>query len=198
MSDVAQVSIRPPLPADADAFVAAVARSRELHHPWVAPWPTPQAFAGWLARIAARTPEQRMAGFLVLAGDDIAGYVNASEIVHGAFDNAYLGYAAFVPSAGRGVMRRGLALVVDTCFAPQGAGGLALHRVEANVQPGNEPSKRLARSLGFRLEGLSPRYLRIDGAWRDHERYALTAEEWPGPAGQPASSSGGIRNSSSG
>jgi len=197
-----RVSIRPPGAADAHAFVAAVARSRELHHPWVAPWPTPEAFTGWLERIAARNPHQRMAGFLVLADDEIAGYVNASEIVRGAFDNAYLGYAAFAPWAGRGVMRRGLARVVDTCFAPQGAGGLALHRVEANIQPGNEPSKRLARSVGFRLEGLSLRYLRIDGAWRDHERYALTAEEWARPtdqpAGQPASSSGGIRKSSSG
>ncbi len=207
MSDVPEVTVRPPRPADAEAFVAAVARSRELHHPWVAPWPTVEAFGGWLDRIAARAPHQRLAGYLVLAddgdsGEQIAGYVNASEIVRGAFDNAYLGYAAFVPWAGRGVMRRGLALVVDLCFAPESDGGLALHRVEANVQPGNEASKRLARSLGFRLEGLSPRYLRIDGTWRDHERYALTAEEWLGPAGQPASqpasSSGGIRNSSSG
>jgi ribosomal-protein-alanine N-acetyltransferase len=198
VDDLPEVSIRPPLPGDAEAFVAAVARSRELHHPWVAPWPSTKAYAGWLERIAARTPHQRMAGFLVLAGDGIGGYVNASEIVRGAFDNAYLGYAAFAHWAGRGVMRRGLALVVDRCFAPESAGGLALHRVEANIQPGNEPSKRLARSLGFRLEGLSPRYLRIEGAWRDHERYALTAEEWASPTGYPASSSGGIRKSSSG
>lgn len=178
MSDPPSVGVRAPAAGDADAFLAAVARSRELHHPWAAPWATREAFTAWLERIAARTPHQRVAGFIVLAGDEIAGYVNASEIVRGAFDNAYLGYAAFVPWAGRGVMRRGLALVVDRCFAPEGAGGLALHRVEANIQPGNEPSRRLARSLGFRLEGFSPRYLRIDGAWRDHERYALTAEEW--------------------
>jgi ribosomal-protein-alanine N-acetyltransferase len=182
VEDLPDVTIRSPRAEDAEAFVAAVARSRELHHPWVAPWGTPDAFGTWLERIAHRSPHQRMAGFLVLAGDaageHVAGYVNASEIVRGAFDNAYLGYAAFVPWAGRGVMRRGLALVVDRCFAPEHDGGRALHRVEANIQPGNEPSKRLARSLGFRLEGLSPRYLRIDGAWRDHERYALTAEEW--------------------
>jgi ribosomal-protein-alanine N-acetyltransferase len=88
--------------------------------------------------------------------------------------------------------------VVDTCFAPESVQGLGLHRVEANIQPGNEPSKLLARSLGFRLEGLSPRYLRIDGAWRDHERYALTAEEWADLGGYPISSSGGSRKSSSG
>lgn len=172
------VSIREPVAGDVTAFVAAVGRSRELHHPWLAPPATPQAFDAWLERLHARTPHRRHLAFLVLAGDELGGYVNVSEIVRGAFDNAYLGYAAFVPWAGRGVMRRGLALVVRRCFAPEGAGGLALHRVEANIQPGNEPSRALARALDFRLEGNSPRYLKIDGAWRDHERYATTAEEW--------------------
>jgi ribosomal-protein-alanine N-acetyltransferase len=172
------VTIRPPRPGDAEPFLAAVARSRDLHRPWIAPPATPEAFSTWLERVDARTPHQRLAAFLVLADGEIAGYVNASEIVRGAFDNAYLGYGAFVPWAGRGVMRRGLALVVGACFAPIEEGGLGLHRVEANVQPANEASKALVRSVGFRLEGFSPRYLRIEGGWRDHERYAITVEEW--------------------
>jgi ribosomal-protein-alanine N-acetyltransferase len=173
------VSIREPVAEDVTAFVAAVARSRALHHPWLAPPATPAAFDSWLERLRARTPHRRHVAFLVLGDGELAGYVNVSEIVRGAFDNAYLGYAAFVPWAGRGIMRRGLGLVIRRCFAPEAAGGLGLHRVEANVQPGNEPSRALARALGFRLEGASPRYLHIDGAWRDHERYATTAEEWP-------------------
>ena len=70
-------------------------------------------------------------------------------------------------------MKAALSTVVSTAF-----GLLGLHRLEANIQLGNVPSTRLIQSLGFRLEGFSPNYLKIAGAWKDHERYALTAEEW--------------------
>ena len=69
-------------------------------------------------------------------------------------------------------MREALEQILDHAFGP-----LGLHRVEANIQPGNEPSIALARGAGFRLEGFSPRYLLIGGQWRDHERYAITADE---------------------
>ena len=173
-----EVRIRPPVAADRADFLAAVERSRELHRPWVEPPATFDSYVNWLARIAARTPHQRLAGFLVTADGEPAGFVNLSEIVLGSFRSAYLGYASFVPWAGRGVMRRAARLVVDNAFGDDEAGGLGLHRVEANIQPDNEASKRLVVGLGFRLEGYSPRYLRIGGEWRDHERYAITAEEW--------------------
>jgi ribosomal-protein-alanine N-acetyltransferase len=72
-------------------------------------------------------------------------------------------------------MREAIDQVLDHSFS-----ALGLHRIEANIQPGNAPSIALARGAGFRLEGFSPRYLLIGGQWRDHERYALTAEDRAG------------------
>jgi len=104
---------------------------------------------------------------------ELVGVINVSEIVHGAFRSAYLGYHAFVPHAGRGYMTEGLGLALRWAF-----GELRLHRVEANIQPGNRASRRLVRRLGFQREGFSRRYLKVAGRWRDHERWALLAEDW--------------------
>jgi RimJ/RimL family protein N-acetyltransferase len=95
----------------------------------------------------------------------------------GGLQSGYLGYGAFAAHAGRGLMTEGLRAVLGTLF-----GELGLHRVEANIQPGNAASLALARRLGFEKEGFSRRYLHIDGDWRDHERWALLAEDWAGGA----------------
>lgn len=99
--------------------------------------------------------------------------LNLSEIVRGAFHNAYLGYYGMAACAGRGLMGEALRQVLGRAF-----GEVGLHRLEANIQPGNTASIALVRRLGFRLEGYSPRYLRIDGEWRDHKRWALLADEF--------------------
>ena len=106
-------------------------------------------------------------------GGAIVGYFALSQIFRGAFDNAYLGYDGSAPYAGRGYMREGLELMLRHAFRVQ-----RLHRVEANVQPGHKRSRALVEGAGFRLEGFSPRYLKIGGRWRDHERWALTVEDW--------------------
>ena len=110
---------------------------------------------------------------MVTDGGEIAGVVNVSEIVRGSFQSAYLGYYAFEPFAGRAFLYRGLCAVISHCF-----GKLKLHRLEANIQPANARSIALVKGLGFRREGLSPRYLKICGRWRDHERWAILAEDW--------------------
>ena len=99
--------------------------------------------------------------------------ININEIVRGVFCSGYLGYYAFVPHDGRGYMRTGLAAVLRLAFRSYG-----LHRLEANIQPGNGRSIALVQGLGFEREGYSPRYLKIGGRWRDHERWAITSESW--------------------
>jgi [ribosomal protein S5]-alanine N-acetyltransferase len=154
-------------------FLAAVRRSRRLHGAWVAPPATPAAYRRYLRRLQSAN----QAGFLVCRRDSgaLVGVVNVSEIVRGNFRSAYLGYYAFVPEAGRGLMTEGLARVVRHAF-----GRLGLHRLEANIQPTNLASRRLVQRLGFTREGLSPRYLKVAGAWRDHERWAILREDWRG------------------
>jgi ribosomal-protein-alanine N-acetyltransferase len=105
--------------------------------------------------------------------NNLVGVIAISEIVRGSFQSAYLGYYAFVPHNEKGFIRAGLIRAINYAFRD-----LRLHRLEANIQPGNHNSIGLIQSLGFQLEGMSPRYLKIAGRWRDHERWAIRREEW--------------------
>jgi ribosomal-protein-alanine N-acetyltransferase len=179
------VRVEEPGPRHREEFLAAVRRSRRLHGSWITPPRDRAHYGAFLARIAH--PSHR--GFFVMAPSGaIAGVVNISEIVRGNFLSAYLGYYAFAPHSRRGYMTEGLRLVVTEAF-----GSLGLHRVEANIQPDNLASKRLVRRLGFRREGLSLRYLKISGRWRDHERWAITREEWSTRARRARRASHGAR-----
>jgi [ribosomal protein S5]-alanine N-acetyltransferase len=165
----AAVNLRRPGIRHADQFISAVRRSRALHKGLVSPPADLDAYERYLKSLRKSTH----VGFLVVpeGGEEIAGVVNVSEIVRGAFQSAYLGYYAFEPFAGKGLMFRGIRKVIRHCF-----GSLKLHRLEANIQPENLRSIALVRRLGFEREGYSPRYLKICGRWRDHERWALLSE----------------------
>jgi ribosomal-protein-alanine N-acetyltransferase len=154
-------------------FLKRVKASTRLHKPWLTAPHTAELFRELLKRSRLDTQES----FFVCLIDsaELVGVINLNEIVRGSFHSAYLGYYAFEPFSGEGYMTEGLTLVLDQAFGP-----LALNRVEANVQPRNKRSSRLISRLGFRLEGFSPSYLKIGGRWRDHERWALLAEEWNG------------------
>ena len=146
-----------------------MARSGGLHGPWVQPPRDAAAYAAYLQK--ARLAEN--AYYFAWYDDGLVGALHLGNIVRGALQGAYLGYYAFEPLAGRGLMRQAMAAVLDEAF-----GNVGLHRVEANIQPANARSRKLVAALGFRLEGFSPRYLKIDGIWRDHERWALLRDEW--------------------
>jgi ribosomal-protein-alanine N-acetyltransferase len=171
-----RVHVRSPRRSDEQAFIAQAARSRSLHRRWVQAPDTPDAFGVYVQRYRRAGLEVRNVGLLVVRNEDdaIAGVVNFSEIVRGAFQSAYVGYYAFAPLAGTGYMTEGFALALDFAFRD-----LELHRVEANVQPANARSLALVERLGFVREGYSRRYVKIAGRWRDHVRFGMLAEEWP-------------------
>jgi ribosomal-protein-alanine N-acetyltransferase len=168
-----RLDIRRPSGRDRSDVVAASIRSRELHHPWLVAPVDAESYLGYLRRLRS----SRHAGFLLRTrdGGDAVGIVNVSDIILGNFRSAHLSYYAFAGHEGQGLMAEGLRWVVPHAFSR-----LGLHRLEANVQPTNEPSRRLVQACGFRLEGFSPNYLTVDGAWRDHERWAITAEDLSG------------------
>lgn len=167
-----QVSIRPPASGDCAAFLAAVRRSRSLHHSRINPKPgTPAAFAAYLKRFTTDSHH----GFLVIHEEtgDLVGMINLNDVVRGVYQSAKVGYFAFTPYAGQGLMHEGLLLVLKQAFQK-----LGLHRVEADIQPANHPSLALVAKCGFVREGFSRRFAKVCGRWRDHERWAILAEDF--------------------
>ena len=169
--NLSRVYTRPPTPDDEREFTALMRASRGFHRPWASAPTDGNRFAAYL--VDAQRDD--FAAFLVCrrSDDAIVGFFNVSQIVRKGLQSAYLGYAAGKPFAGQGYMREGLELVLRAAFVE-----LKLHRLEANIQPGNAASIALAQGAGFKREGFSPRYLKIGGRWRDHERWALIAEDW--------------------
>jgi [ribosomal protein S5]-alanine N-acetyltransferase len=166
-----RVFLRPPAFADRDEFVSLMRASRSFHRPWATAPTDTDRFAAYL--VDAQRPD--FEAMLVCRHDDLAivGFFNLSQIVRRSLQSAYLGYAVGKPYAGHGYMREGIELVLRRAFLEQ-----RLHRIEANIQPGNHASIALARRAGFLREGFSPRYLKISGRWRDHERWAILADDW--------------------
>jgi ribosomal-protein-alanine N-acetyltransferase len=163
-----RVVLRAPVAADVSELARLGRASQALHRPWVYPPTTARALTRWLE---AAGPTRVRLVVCRRADGAIVGVVNLNEIVRAAFQSAYLGYYAFQSHAGQGYMTEGLGLVLRHAFRR-----LGLHRLEANIQPGNRASLGLVRRLGFRKEGFSPQYLKIGGRWRDHERWAIVRE----------------------
>jgi len=161
--------IRPPTAADEAAFLDAMQDSIGLHSPWLS---APKTHADW-QRYMTRLERDNEAGFLVRRIHDgaICGVVNLNIITYEALCGAYVSYFGVAAHSEKGYMREGLSQVIRHAFDTMG-----LHRLEANIQPDNLPSIALAKSVGFKYEGFSPRFLKINGEWCDHERWAVLAE----------------------
>jgi ribosomal-protein-alanine N-acetyltransferase len=165
------VVIRTPTLADQAEFIARMRASRRLHRPWIYMPETPERYAAYVAR----ADDPRAAPYIACRVEDgaIVGFLNVSEIVRGSLKSAFLGYGGVAEFARRGYMAEAMGLVLREAFTT-----LGLHRLEANIQPANTASIVLAKRAGFELEGFSPRYLKVGGRWRDHERWAIRKETW--------------------
>jgi ribosomal-protein-alanine N-acetyltransferase len=170
-----RLHLRPLTLSDEQGFLVATRCSRSLHRPWVSPPTNSQAFRSFVEAGPARVRLLLWGGE---AGEEhLLGYFSLSEIVRGALKSAYLGYWGVASHDRSGHMSAGMQLLLRHAFR-----SVRLHRVEANIQPDNAASIALARRAGFRKEGFSPRYLKVGGRWRDHERWALTVEDWRRPS----------------
>ena len=165
------VYLRPPTAEDVDEFIQLNRASLRYYRGVASPISNPQQFANYISRCQRDDFE----GLLVCQknGDAIVGSINLSQIFRGGFQSAYLGYQVGAPFAGQGYMTEALQLVLRYAF-----GKMKLHRLEANIQPNNAASIALVKRAGFTKEGYSQRYLKICGRWRDHERWAILAEDW--------------------
>jgi ribosomal-protein-alanine N-acetyltransferase len=152
-------------------YLNAVLRSRALHRGYVVAGSTPREYRAYLRR----TRRDNQESFFIVHAEsgELAGVININDIVRHAELSGRLGYYAFVPHAGNGLMREGLSLVIDRAFRE-----LALHRLEANVQADNRRSIALVKGFGFTREGNARGFLKIGNRWRDHERWALLKEDW--------------------
>ncbi|RBY76034.1 alanine acetyltransferase [Geodermatophilus sp. TF02-6] len=175
------VELHPPRRRDAEEW----SRVRLVNEAWLAPW-EPTASSPWAGRHtpaayrAMRRVVLRRAAmgvtlpFVVRVDGRLAGQVTIDNVVRGALRSGNLGYWIDRAVAGRGMASLAVALVCDHAF-----GAVRLHRLQADIRPENGPSRRLVERLGFRHEGLLRRYLDIDGTWRDHDTFALLAEDPP-------------------
>jgi len=173
------VALRPLRYRDARAWVEVRQRNYEWLRPWEPTAPVPGArpatsFRQMVRRYNAQARAGEALPWAVTYDGRLAGQMTISSIIWGSARMGSAGYWVDRDVAGRGVTPTALALAVDHCFFTVG-----LHRIEVNIRPENRASLRVVHKLGFREEGIRQRFLHIDGGWRDHVSFALTAEEVP-------------------
>lgn len=171
------VTVRPLDRTDAKAWTEARRRSAAWLHQWDATVPPgssarPTTFASLVRRLRRQAKRGVTYPFAIEVDGVFAGQVTVNNIVRGSAQFASIGYWIDQRFAGRGVMPLSVALVIDHCFTTA-----RLHRIEICIRPENSNSLRVVEKLGINEIGYAPRFLHIDGAWRDHRIFAITVEE---------------------
>ena len=163
--EMSTVHIRRLKASDEKIFMAHIRHSRELHRSWVKVPTSAKAFQRYVHEMNTADDQ----AYVAIRTDthDMVGVVELQDIFRGDFQNAYLIYYGFAEQLQQGFMRNAVQQVIAKAFGP-----MKLHRLEANVQTDNLASIALLKACGFEKEGLSPKFLRKNGEWRDHERWA--------------------------
>ncbi len=171
--------LRPISPKDRDAW----RRTRQANATWLGRWdatapsssqPQPRTFSAMVRQMRNEARAGRQLPFVVEYEGRFVGQVTVSNIVRGSAQFASIGYWVDESYAGRGIIPRAVAMAIDHCFGPVG-----LHRIEVAIRPENVSSLRVVEKLGINEIGFAPRFLHIDGDWRDHRLFAITREEVP-------------------
>jgi ribosomal-protein-alanine N-acetyltransferase len=173
------VCLRPLRQRDSRDWRTVRARNAEWLRPWEATSPepaidAPPTYSAMVRRLRNEARDGRTMPFVITFGGALVGQLTVGGISWGSLRSAHIGYWVDQRVAGRGIMPTAVAMATDHCFA------VGMHRMEINIRPENLASRRVVEKLGFRPEGLRPRYLHIDGDWRDHLSFALTVDEVPG------------------
>jgi ribosomal-protein-alanine N-acetyltransferase len=174
-----RVLLRPLTRADGERYAAV----RRANAEWLAPWDATapdgrepgRTFPQLVDHYDGEARAGRMLPFALEVADLLVGQLNLASVTWGSFRSCAAGYWVSRSVAGRGIVPTALAVAGDHAL-----GAVGLHRIEVNIRPENAASLAVVRKLGFRAEGLRPRLLHIDGAWRDHLSFALTTEDLAG------------------
>jgi [ribosomal protein S5]-alanine N-acetyltransferase len=173
------VVLRPISQRDRDVW----RRVRQANLVWLGRWDAtapsraqaqPRSFASMVRSMRREARAGRQLPFVLQYDGRFVGQLTVSNIVRGSAQYASIGYWIDETYAGRGITTRAVAMAIDHCFGPVG-----LHRIEVAIRPENTSSLRVVEKLGIKEIGYAPRYLHIDGDWRDHKLFAITREEVP-------------------
>jgi ribosomal-protein-alanine N-acetyltransferase len=175
-----EITLRPLDLGDGDAWREVRTRNADWLRRWDATMPPgagtrPGSYRQVVRRLRRLARQGLSMPFAIEVDGRFVGQVTVNNIVRGSAQFASIGYWLDQDVAGRGIMPRAVAMAIDHCFT-----GAGLHRIEICIRPENTNSLRVVEKLGLQEVGFAPRFLHIDGQWRDHRIFAITTEECPG------------------
>ena len=150
------------------------ARNRDWLTPWEATIPIlpggslldPMQLPSYFEMVRILNDEARKGhsfSFAIWKGNNLIGQISLGGVIFGAMRGAHIGYWIDKNYANQGLTTQAVNTLTDYAFTY-----LNLHRVEINLRPENLASRRVAEKAGYIFEGERPRYLHINGTWRDH------------------------------